>query len=327
MLQLLQLSATFVTAPWDALLPEIAPSSQQRLSIAVWRVGFGTIGAGLGLVLSGLLVDQFGFAWMALVMALIALGAQYTALGGVWSTARASRPSNALPLRSALGTALANPSFRALILSFALFLSGLTMLIGLLPYYVVVLFGDAREGAWTAALTAASLAALIASIPLYLRLARRASKRVAYHRAMLLAALLFPLFAVAGFLPGVPATYQAILATALVGIPLGGVYIFPGPLMADVTDYEALTNGVRHEGVFFGAQVFVVKLAGALAPLLLGAILLLGRSSTDPLGVRLVGPAAALLALAGLLAFRGYVLPDEVTAPDTVVASTASQRG
>ena len=48
--------------------------------------------------------------------------------------------------------------------------------------------------------------------------------------------------------------------------------------------------------------------------------LLLERTSgaaDNPLGVRLVGPVAGLSALLGFLAFRGYTLPDSVTA-DTV---------
>ena len=61
-----------------------------------------------------------------------------------------------------------------------------------------------------------------------------------------------------------------------------------------------------------GAQNFVEKTTSALAPLLLGALLALGHSAADPLGVRLVGPLAALLVLVAFVSFRRYDLPDDV---------------
>ena len=50
----------------------------------------------------------------------------------------------------------------------------------------------------------------------------------------------------------------------------------------------------------------------SLAPLLLTSLLLLGDTADDPLGIRLAGPVAGLVVLAGWAIFRRYELPDEV---------------
>jgi putative effector of murein hydrolase LrgA (UPF0299 family) len=46
----------------------------------------------------------------------------------------------------------------------------------------------------------------------------------------------------------------------------------------------------------------------------LALLLSLGASADDPLGIRLVGPVSGLACLLGLLTFRAYRLPDQVTA-------------
>ena len=99
---------------------------------------------------------------------------------------------------------------------------------------------------------------------------------------------------------------QALVAMVIVGAPLAGVFLFPGPIIADLCDADAAATGLRREGMFYSVQSFMDKLTGACAPLLLGLILLLGDSPGQLLGIRLVGPAAGLLVLAGYLALRAF---------------------
>ena len=60
-LELFYLSATFASAPYDALLPEIASTDAERVDLSARRVYFGVVGAAVGMVGSGLLVARFGF--------------------------------------------------------------------------------------------------------------------------------------------------------------------------------------------------------------------------------------------------------------------------
>jgi Na+/melibiose symporter-like transporter len=142
------------------------------------------------------------------------------------------------------------------------------------------------------------------AIPLFAWIARRTSKQQAYLYAMLATAVAFPVLFFAGFLPSIPRSAQALAALVIVGAPLAGVYLFPGPIIADLCDAEARQLGVRREGMFFSAQSFMDKVTEAFAPLLLGLILLLGDSQRNDLGVRLVGPVAGVVVLSGYILFK-----------------------
>jgi glycoside/pentoside/hexuronide:cation symporter, GPH family len=313
-LELMFLFSTIAGGPYEALLPELARSSPGRVQIAGTKVYFGAAGGLIGLAGSGLLVDGPGFQVMALVMAALALVTRYAGLAGVWKRARASAAPAVLPFREALRATFASRAFRAFLPTFVLFQLGLQLLLGTLPFYVNSVLGVEEEGTWVAILTAVAIGVTLVSVPFVARLARRTSKRHAYRLAMIFASVLFPLLAVAGYVPGIPEEPQIILFMALAGLPLAGVYLFPQTLTADICDDDALRTGLHREATFYGTQNVVEKTATSLAPLLLAGLLLLGDTADDPLGIRLVGPVAGLIVLAGLILFRRYELPDEVRA-------------
>jgi Na+/melibiose symporter-like transporter len=111
----------------------------------------------------------------------------------------------------------------------------------------------------------------------------------------------------------------------IVGLPIAGNYLFPAPLTADIIDYDGLQTGLRREATYYGAQNFVEKTTSALQPLILGALLALGSTTEDPLGIRLVGPVAAALVLLGWLSFRRYDLPDDVLGDELLRAPAAAR--
>lgn len=303
-LELFYLANSLAGIPYEALLPEIAPTSEQRVALSAWRVHFGVLGAGVGLIGSGLLISHDGFLAMALVMALLALAGRYVGVAGVWHRARRGTPPAPRSLAATLHLTLANRRFLVFMLSFVLFSSALAMLVGLLPFYVTGVLRKPEAGTWASLLTAVGLGAMVLAIPLFARLARRTSAERAYRRAMLTASIAFPVLCVAGILPGISRELQALAALVLVGAPLAGIYLFPGPIIADLCDVEARALGLRREGVFFSVQAFLDKVTEAFAPLLLGLLLSLGDRPDHFLGIRLVGPVAGLLVLAGYLLLR-----------------------
>ncbi len=310
--ELHQLFATLSGGPYEALLPELAPTSAERVSIVGIRVYFGAAGAAVGLTLSPLLVDAFGFVAMAAAIGALALATRLLGLGGVWRQARRSVTPAELPLREALRATFANGSFLVFLPTFVLFQVALQMLLGMLPWYVEAVLGREEPGRWVALLTAVAIASMLAAVPLFALLARRSSKRHAYSVAMLSASALFPLLFAAGFVPGLPAEVQILVVVVAVGAPLAGLYLFPATLTADIVDDDSARTGQRREATYYGAQNFVEKTATAVSPLLLALVLELGSTAEDPLGIRLVGPVAGLLVLVAWLLFRSYRLPDQV---------------
>ncbi|MGH3142390.1 MAG: MFS transporter, partial [Gaiellales bacterium] len=311
-LELFFLFSTLSGGPYEALLPEIARTSRERVTVVGMKVYFGALGAACGLVASGLIVDAFGFKAMAVVMAGLLVVTRYAGIVGVWRTARASRTPAELPFRQAMRATFSNPYFLLFLPTFVLFQAGFQMMIGVLPYYASAVLGAEETGAWVAVLSAVAIATMVACVPGAALMALRASKREVYSRSMLGAAGVFPLLAVAGFLPGVPAAAQIVVLMILAGVPLAGLYLFPTALIADIIDHDETRTGQRREATYYGAQNFVEKTATSLSPLLLSLLLLLGRSAENPTGIRLVGPVAAGLVLAGWLVFRRYDLADDV---------------
>ena len=301
--------------PYESLLPEIAKTSNERLSINGFKVYFGAAGGAIGLVGSGLIIDYLGgFRVMALTMAVLALVFRYVGMAGIWKHTSRTQPPAQLPIRQAARATFSNRFFLLYLPGFVLFQVGLTMTRAGLPYYVKALVRVSKTGTWVAIFTAVLIGALVLSIPVQARLARRSSKRQAFRRAMLGAALVFPLLAFVGLVPHVPAAVEIVVIMALAGLPVAGVYLFPATLTADIIDYDSLRTGMRREATYYQLHSFVEQIATSLAPAFLAGLLILGDTTSNPLGVRLVGPVAGLLVLIGYLIFRRYDLSDNVLA-------------
>lgn len=313
-LELVNIFSSLTGGPYEALPPELAAKSRERLQIVGMRVYFGAAGAAIGLVGSGLLVDWVGIRPMALVMATLALGFRYLGLAGVWSHARRPVPPARISLREALAATFSNANFLWFLPGFVLFQIGFEMIRAVLPFYAQEVLGKENKGTWSAILAAIAIVAMVASIPLFARFALRTSKRQAFSSAMLGAALAFPLLFVAGFLPSVPKEAQAFALMVLIGVAVAGVFLFPANLTADIIDDELQRTGLHREATYYGAQNFVERTATAVAQPLVLLLLLLGKTSENPLGIRLVGPVAGLVVLVGYLSFRRYELPDQIPA-------------
>jgi GPH family glycoside/pentoside/hexuronide:cation symporter len=305
------LFGSVVVGPYEALLPELATTSDARMSLEAVKVYLGIAGTAVGLVLSTALVHSVGFKTMAVSIAAIAVISQYVSIAGVWERAKRSRVPAELSFREALSTTLRNPAFRVLLPTVVLFALAFQLLQTDIPFYVHAVVG---KHSWLSAtlLLAVAIAAALVCVPVFARLARRTSKRHAYGVSMLAAAASFPLLAVAGVVPGIPATVQLLVVAALVGAPIGAHFLFPVPLTADVIDHDSATTALRREATFLGSSSFVERTAIALAPLLVVLLRLLGDTRGHTLGVRLVGPLAGLVLLAAYLVFRRYDLPDDV---------------
>jgi glycoside/pentoside/hexuronide:cation symporter, GPH family len=298
--------------PYEALLPELASTSDERLSINGLKVYFGAAGGAIGLVASGLIIDRFGFLAMALAMASLALIFRSLGTAGVWRRVDRRQKPVRIPLRRALRATLSNRYFLLYLPGFVLFQVGLSMTRAALPYYVKSILDVEKTGTWVAILTAVLITAFVLCVPVQSRAARRSSKHRTFRRAMLGAAAAFTLLAFVGYLPGVPAAGQILVVMALAGIPVAGVYLFPATLTADIIDYDSTVTGMRREATYYQLHSFVEQAATSLAPGLLALLLLLGDTPENQLGIRLVGPFAGLLVLAGYLVFRHYDLPDDV---------------
>ena len=312
-LELFFLGATLSGGPYEALIPEIARTHEDRLSIVGWQFYFGILGAVLGLVFSGLIKDAAGFVAMGVIIATFGLVFRYVGVGGIWRYAPRDTLPAQLDLWEAIVATLRNRQFLYFLPSFVLFQLAVGMVIAGLPFFVSEVLEEGNGGAITSLLTGASLVAMLLSAYLLWQLGKARGKRWVYSTSLLGSAILMPLLFFAGFIPGVPGLGQGVAMAFLVGLQIAGVFLLPKAITADITDYDELRTGVRREGMFYAVQNLFEKVGSSFAPLVLALVLLLGETTGDPLGIRLVGPVAGVIAFSGFWLFRGYRLPSTVT--------------
>ncbi len=321
-LEAFHLFSTLSGGPFEALLPEVARTHKDRVGVVTWQVFFGTLGAAVALIGSGLIKDAFGFQAMAIVIASLGLASRYVAIAAIWRRARRDVPPASVNFVHAVRSTLANDQFLFFIPTFILFNMGISMMTAALPYFVESVLDREEEGATVAALTATAIVVVLISLPVVFRLAMRRGKDWVYSAAMLIGAVYLPFLFFMGFVPGIPKLLQAFLFIAPLGIPMSAVFTFPNAIQADIIDYDAVRTGMRREALYYGTQAMAEKVASALFPIILAGLLLMGSTSDNTLGIRLVGPVAGLSVFIGYLFFRGYRLPDTVT--EETVANLAA---
>jgi glycoside/pentoside/hexuronide:cation symporter, GPH family len=311
-LELFFLALTLSGSPYDALLPEIARTHRDRMSIVAWQFYFAILGSALGLVASGLVKDAFDFKVMGAFIAGLGLLFRYLGLAGVWRLASRETPPARVGLRMALKGTMSNRQFLYFLPTFVLFQAAVGMVIAWVPFFVAEVLGGSDQGRRTALLAGIALVAMLLSSLVLWRLGNAKGKRWVYSLSMLSAAVYLPLLFFAGFVPGVSNFIQGVAMACLAGLPMAGVNLLPRAITADITDYDALRTGMRREGMFYATQELFEKIGASVSPLLLSLVLLLGDTREDPLGLRLVGPVAGGITFLGFWIFRGYRLPSTV---------------
>lgn len=312
-LELFFLSNTLSAGPYEALFPEIVRSHRDRMSIVAWQFYFGVLGAALGLILTGVVIDAVGFKVMAVIIAVCGLVFRYSGLFGVWRHAPRETPPATMTFTAGLIATLRNKQFLYFLPTFIFFQLAVTMVIAWLPFFVSQVLQPERTGATTSLLTGAALAGMVVAVFFLWKLSFIRSKRSVYSLCLLCTALYLPWLFFAGFVPGVPGLIQGLVIAFGAGVAMAGVNLMPRTITADIADYDELVTGMRREGMFFATQNLFEKFGSSFSVVLLALILLLGETADKPMGIRMVGPVAGVIAFFGFWLFRGYRLPSTVT--------------
>lgn len=116
---------------------------------------------------------------------------------------------------------------------------------------------------------------------------------------------------------------SAVIAIGFLGVGLGGLWLLPDLLIADIIDEDELKTGVRREGLYFGMNGLLIRLAFTLQGLIMGAVFRWSGYQPDQAqqtsealwGLRLLIAGVPLIALGiGWLALRFYTLKGECLA-------------
>ena len=259
---LISVSMTVVAVPYQALLPDLTDSYDERTSIATFRSVLSLLGTLLVVLCFRPLVNALGgdtSAW-ALVGAIFSVWIVWPWLP-IWFVTY-ERPARAaqttLSLRDYFNVFLRNQSFRRLLAFFALGRIAIDLPLALFLLYFTYVIGKPE---YFEPMMFAFLVSTVFAMPFWLRFARGRDKATVYVYGCAGWVLTFlGLFALQ---PGWP-LWLVLGVGALSGAGFAAADMMPWSMVADIADEDELLSGERREGLYVGVFTFVRKLAGAV---------------------------------------------------------------
>ena len=339
---LFSLFYTVVQVPYLALTPELAPGYDERTSLSAYRVGFGVLASLLAVALPPVIITSFGTSsgdaptlaasgptgWrvMGVLFGLAAAASYLTMAASVREPgrelARASaqaaqeatkrRPVRVMTVMTEVRAAWRVHGFAPLFVLFMTVTVGLMIVNSVLPFYLESVLRLSPQAQPLVLGTLFGIAIL--AFPLWTFLAARFGKR---------AGLVFGLVGLSSGLGLIvwvePQAFSALLAlTALAGVGLSAVMLFPWAMLPDVLEFSEEARkeiggeeaGNARAGLLYALFTFGQKLAGSLgvfANALVASLFgyqagVAEQSARTVAGLRgMTGPVAALVFLVALL--------------------------
>lgn len=302
-------AATLVYMPYYSLTPELSSDYDERTSLTSYRMAFSIVGGLVAFTLPLMLIGPMRpenaerVALMGIIFGLIAAMPLLVTFFG--TKERREYQEQAQPkFRDSIRAALRNRPF---IFAAGLFLftwATLEVVQMMLLYFIKyhLLMERSQD-------TIAGMIFVVAllTLPFWEKISRRLDKRIAYVWGMAFLAVVMLVITASSPSWGL---FPILALAALAGIGVGAAHVLPWAIIPDAIEYDELTTGQRHEGVFYSLVALMRKVASSIAlPLVL---LVLDRSgyvsnaAVQPdsalMWIRiLVGPIPALMLVIGIV--------------------------
>jgi glycoside/pentoside/hexuronide:cation symporter, GPH family len=321
------LSFTTVMGPYNALMPEIAVTSQERVFISTLLALMMLVATGYQGIVVPMMVDKWGMGYYktAVISGLIAF--VFIVITVVTVKEKISSASEQLvkqhekySVKDAFVWTFTNKPFLFFVLASVFQYLGFSSLTASIPFIVKALMN--KPVSFVGTVYMFNIPAFVISFVAVNYLAKKTGKVRLYKVCLFLLALLLPLLYFIGDprVPFSPVTTGIALMT-LLSFPIAGNMVLPTAILADIIDYDEKLTNRRREAIYFGMQGLLQKMANALSQ---GMQALLfswfGYTAAKHLGINLLGPVAGFLGLIGFIVFLFFPL-DEKT-KDLKVKST-----
>ena len=314
---------TVVNIPYSSLTPELTKDYHERSSLNGYRFGFAVIGTilGAGAVLP--LVGAFGedrssgFSFMGIVLGVLMAA---STLVTFFAVREPNRSNEARPTERFFPTFLAvfkNKPYVLLLLTYALNLTALNFVQGILVYYFKYIYNN--EALTTLAMLLLLVTAMIC-IPISVFVSKKIGKKRTYQIcfAVLSTACLIIYFL--GHRLG-SSFFLGVMVYAGIGVGFG--YVAPWAMVPDAIEFDAVKTGNRKEGAFYGMWTFTAKVGTSLAIALTGLILgaagysanLVEQSASSLSAIRLIiGPIPAVVFILAIILIERYPIDEKTYA-------------
>lgn len=292
---------------WTSLLPEMIPEEQERTFVSALREFFSIVGL-MGVALVPFLVgpDWARRPSMAAAFAAVTCGVLILSVIGSREDLTVQQEHQP-PLIPAIRATFRSLAFRWFLVASLHKEFIFIMLAAMMPFYAkyalriqgpATVFGTTLDvGTQNSLLLGLAFLLALPGLWIWTVVAKRAGARRAWQAAHgLFAVAMVFVFLADDFVEGA-------MATALAGIGLAGLLMLPIVLLSDVIDEDETVTGARREGVFFGINGLVIRLAFTMQGVTTGLVLsLTGYISSTAANLYPAQPANAVLGIRALTA-------------------------
>lgn len=273
---------TIVGAPYNALIPEIGVTMEERLDLSTWQSVFRLLYTAIAMIIPGKLIEvighgdtQFGIRGMVIILSIITALGGFITVFGVKEKNYSVGETSKLSFKDTMKLIISDKNFIFYLLGLLFFFVGFNTLRATMNYYVEDIMGYGKGQ-----ITIAS-AILFGMSALFFYPTNKISKKIGYRKVMLGCLCLLTVFTLMLFMLGkiIPVSFGFILF-GLIGIPVaGGAFIFPPAMLSEISSKITAKTGNKIEGICFGIQGFFLKMAFMISILLLPFILVLGGTN------------------------------------------------
>jgi GPH family glycoside/pentoside/hexuronide:cation symporter len=298
---------SLVGIPYDGTLPEMAPSTTQRVTLSGWKNVFGIIGVMIGSLVAAPLFESVGPVAMGVVAGIVGWVTIWLTLAGLKETERPV--GETISTLDGLRVTFRNKQFLYMFFSTLLVHISYAMVLANLPYFVTLVAGKSESD--VSIFLGLVVVTMVLFTPLWGWLGQRYSNRRLLMVTIIGVAVTSAMNYTAGTIPGIPVDLHALITVILVGPVLGGYFVLVYSMMGSVVDYDEMITNRRREAIYYGTFSFAAGLGPSIAALILPFFLeKYGYTAANPLGVRLVFLVIGVITLLGALVFSGYRLGD-----------------
>jgi GPH family glycoside/pentoside/hexuronide:cation symporter len=306
-------SSTTYIIPYYALLPELAPTKEKKVTLSTWQ----SVGYVIGI---GIASNAFDFTDMiqthfAITHRLAALQGTVIGMAGLAAIFMAipvfaidekkycnSKPSATL-LIPALKSTLKNKNFLLFIVADFAYYIAVTIITSGLMYFLKVLLRLEESMGNQLMMTMVAISFIF--YPLVIYLSKRTGKKILLIVSLLMLALAFSGIFFLGKTRMDPVV-QIYLLITFTAIPFASLNILPVAVLAEIIEEDSQKSGENKEGIYFAARFFFVKLAQTLGVGLSAMFLNFGKDQGHDFGVRLYGIGGFILCLIAAVIFTRF---------------------
>jgi glycoside/pentoside/hexuronide:cation symporter, GPH family len=306
-------SSTTYIIPYNALLPEFAPSPEDKVRLSTFQsLGyvFGIGIASFSLNVSVMLQERFNFTDPLTAIQLSIFGfALFAAICmaitvfSIDERKYAEGKPSSVPIRSALKQTLGNRNFRLFIVTDFAFYTAITLITSGLIYFLEVLLRLNKT--LGPALMGTMVGVSLLFYPAVNFLAKRVGKKYLVVGAMVILGLVFIGVYLLGK-PDIDPKVQIFSLIAIAAIPMAALNILPNAILAEIIQKDSTETGVNKEAIYFAVRYFFVKIAQTMGIAFFSLFLLYGKDVKNDFGIRLNGLLGFALCLIAALVFLRF---------------------